>query len=249
MEIKNIVLLVIFILGLVYMQLLQAKPVDEIINKYADARGGKQKLNLINSLYMEGSRKMMGSEIVIMVTKVQGKLYRNDFEFGGSKGYTIITPTGGWSFIPMRSPTVEPIAEDRLKIMQADLDIIGPLINYTAKGHKAVLAGKEEIDGKEAHKIKLTLNTGKEIIYLIDAETNLLVQTKQMNTSLDKSDNENAEPEQELVTNFSDYRYVDGVMFPFRISNPGNALASGLTTFSKIELNKAIDESLFKPSA
>src|SRR5207244_3546331 len=143
-----------------------------IINKYAEARGGKQKLNLINSLYMEGTRKMMGNEVAIKVTKMQGKLYRNDFEFSDSKGYIIITSTEGWSFIPMRSQTVEPVTEERLKIMQTDLDITDALINYTAKGHKAILAGKEDIDGKDTHKLKVTLNTGKEIIYLIDAETN-----------------------------------------------------------------------------
>ena len=62
MEIKNIVLLVIFILGLVYMQFIQAQSVDDIINKYVEARGGKEKLNAIKSLYMEGSREMMGNE-------------------------------------------------------------------------------------------------------------------------------------------------------------------------------------------
>lgn len=46
---------------------------------------------------------MMGSEVAVKVTMVQGKLFRNDFEFGGTTGYTIVTPTEGWSFIPMRS--------------------------------------------------------------------------------------------------------------------------------------------------
>ncbi|MEP6594389.1 MAG: hypothetical protein ABJA71_00520 [Ginsengibacter sp.] len=248
MEIKNIVLIVIFILGLIYMQFLQAKPVDEIINKYAEARGGKEKLNLIDSLHMEGFREMMGNKVTIKVTKVQGKLYRNDFEFGHNKGYTIVTPTAGWAFIPMRSKAVEPIEEERLKAMQADLDIAGHLISYTAKGNKAGLVGKEDVDGKEAYKIKLTLSTGKEIIYLIDTETNLLLQTKQMTASLSKSANENEESEREVVTNFSDYKPVDGIMFPHKISNPGNGHGSGSITFNKIELNKPVDESLYKPS-
>jgi len=247
MEIKNIVLLVIFILGLVYMQLLQAKPVDEIINKYAEARGGKEKLNLINSLYMEGFREMMGNKVNIKVTKVQGKLYRTDFEFGGSKGYTIVTPTEGWAFIPMRSQMVEQITEDRLKTMQTDLDITGPLINYTAKGNKAVLIGKEDIDGKEAYKIKVTVSSGKEIVYLIDTETNLLLQTRQMTINLGNG-NEIVESEREVVTNFSDYRSVNGIMFPHKINAGGNGLGSGSITFNKIELNKQVDETQYLPS-
>ena len=248
MEIKNIVLLVIFILGLVYMQLLQAKPVDEIINKYAEARGGKEKLNLINSLYMEGIREMMGNKAVIKVIKVLGRLYRNDFELGGSKGYTIVTPTAGWAFIPMRSQKIEPIDGEMLRAMQTDMDIAGPLINYAHKGNKAILLGEEDIDGKEAYKIKLTLNTGNELIYFIDTETNLLIQTRQMSKGIDKSGYEEAGLEKEVVTNFSDYKFVDGIMFPHKVSNPGNGPGSGLVTFYKIELNKSVDDSLYKPS-
>jgi hypothetical protein len=247
MEIKNIVLLVIFILGLVYMQLLQAKPVDEIINRYAAARGGKEKLKLISSLYMEGTRKMMGSEIAVKITKVHVKLFRNDFEFGTNKGYTIVTPTDGWSFIPLRSQIIEPIIGDRLTAMQVELDITGPLINHTIKGHKAVLAGREDVNGKETYKIKLTLNKGKEIIYLINKETSLLLQTRQMVSALDKNGNEIEGSENELITNFSDYKSVDGILFPHKISNPGNGLTSGSITFSKIELNKHVDESLYSP--
>ncbi len=94
-------------LGLVILQYAQGQSVDDIINKYIEGRGGKDKLNAIKSVYMEGSREMMGSEVAVKVTTVQGKLYRNDFEFGGNNGYMIVTPTEGWSFIPMRSQIVE----------------------------------------------------------------------------------------------------------------------------------------------
>ncbi|MEJ7671955.1 MAG: hypothetical protein WKF59_04440 [Chitinophagaceae bacterium] len=160
---KDIVLLVIFMLGLVILQYAQGQSVDDIINKYIDGRGGKDKLSAIKSVYMEGSREMMGSEVAVKVTIVQGKLFRNDFEFGGNKGYMIVTPTEGWSLIPMRSQNVEIISADRLKNMQGQLDIAGPLVDYIAKGNKAELQEKEIIDGKEAYKIKITLSTGKEI--------------------------------------------------------------------------------------
>ena len=134
----------------------------------------KEKLNSITSVYMEGARQMMGNEVPVKVTMVQGKLFRNDFEFGGTSGYTIVTPTAGWSLIPMRSPTPEPITDDRLKAMQAQLDIAGPLVDYTSKGNKVELQGKETVNGKETYKIKLTTSTGKEINYFIDTQSNLV---------------------------------------------------------------------------
>ena len=108
------------------------------------------------------------------------------------------------------------------------------------KGNKAELAGKETIDGKEAYKIKLTLSTGKEITYFVDTKTYLLIQTKQMRAGMNSN-----EGEREVVTNYSDYKPVDGIMFPHTISNPGEGPGAGSMTFNKIELNKPIDESQY----
>ena len=238
---KNIVLLVVFVLGLVFMQFVQGQTVDEVINKYIDARGGKEKITSLQSVYMEGIRPVMGTDVPIKVTIVQGKLYRTDFEFGGSTGYTIITPSQGWSYVPMRSDKIDAIPADRLKTMQGQLDISGPLIDYAAKGNKVELQGKETIDGKEAYKIKVTPTEGKEMFYYIDTKTNLVIQTKQTTPGLNGKDTE-------VITNFSDYKMIDGLMFPQTISNPGTGMAGGTTTFDKIEINKKVDDSQFKPS-
>ncbi len=239
---KDIVLLVIFMLGLVILQYAQGQSVDDIINKYIDGRGGKDKLSAIKSVYMEGSREMMGSEVAVKVTIVQGKLFRNDFEFGGNKGYMIVTPTEGWSLIPMRSQNVEIISADRLKNMQGQLDIAGPLVDYIAKGNKAELQEKEIIDGKEAYKIKITLSTGTEIFFFIDKDTYLLIQSKQMSPAMGNN------TPQEIVTNYSDYKSFDGIMFPQTIANPGSGVTGGSTTFDTIVINKIIDECQYKPS-
>ena len=239
---KNIVLLVLFVLGIVFMQFVQAQSVDNVINKYVEARGGKDKLNAVQFLYMEGSRAMMGNEVAVKVSMVQGKLYRTDFEVGGTTGYTIVTPTEGWSFIPMQSPKVESMPADRLKNMQGQLDIAGPLVDYAAKGNKAELQGKETIDGKEAYKIKLTLSTGKESTYYIDTKTNLVIQSRQMAPSRGNN------PPQEIITNYSDYKLFDGIMFPQTIANPGGGMMSGSTTFDTIVVNKKIDDSQYKPA-
>jgi hypothetical protein len=242
MEIKNIVLLVVFILGIVFMQFVQAQTADEIINKYIDARGGKEKISAMKTLYMEGSRQMMGNEVAVKVAVVQDKLFRTDFQFGGTAGYTIITPTEGWSFIPMRSQNVDPIPAERLKAMQGQLDIAGPLFNYLEKGNKAELQEKETVDGKDAYKIKLTSSTGKAVTYYIDTKSFLLLQSKQLNSAMG-----NGVP-QEVVTNYSDYTLIDGIMFPQTIANPGGGMNGGSTTFDIIVVNKTISDDQYKPS-
>ncbi|MEO8764824.1 MAG: hypothetical protein ABI416_11075 [Ginsengibacter sp.] len=242
---KNIVLFVVFILALVFAQFANAQSLDEIINQYIIARGGKDKLNLIQSIYLEGTRQMMGNEVQVKVTRVDGKLSRVDFEFGGSSGYTIITPDKGWTYIPMRSDKPDEIPAAKLKTMQDQLDIAGPLVNYAAKGYQAVLQGKDTVNGKEAYKIHLTNAAGKDVTFYIDTKSHLLLQSRQ---PADNSRSGGAGDAREIVVSFSDYKEVNGVMFPQTVVTEGGGMGGGSMTFDKIEVNVPVDEKLYKPS-
>lgn len=240
---KNIILFVLFILAIVFFQFTTAQSVDDIISQYITARGGIDKLNSIQSIYLEGTRQMMGSEVEVKVTKVEGKLFRTDFEFGGNNGYTIVTPDKGWSYIPMRSDKPNEIPAPVLKSMQSQLDIAGPLVNYKSKGYQAELKGKENIDGTDAYNIQLTSADGKNINYYIDTKTNLLVQARQMSEG---GRNGGGQPK-EIVTNFKDYTEVNGIKFPQTIITEGEGMGGGAMTFDKIEINVPVDEKMYKP--
>jgi outer membrane lipoprotein-sorting protein len=243
---KNLFIFIAFIIAfvLVFVQTSSAQSVDDIINNYITARGGIDKLHAITSISLEGTREMMGNEVQVKVTKVQGKLFRTDFEFGGNTGYTIITPDKGWSYIPMRSDKADPIPADRLKLMQSEMDIAGPLVDYKSKGYQAALLGKETINGKECYKIQLTAADGNTSLYYIDTKTNLLLQTRHKAEAAGR--NGGKEP-QEVITNFSDYKDFGGVLFPQTLGNEGAGMNAGSMTFDKIEVNMPVDEKLYKP--
>ena len=128
--------------------------------------------------------------------------------------------------------------------MQDQLDIAGPLVNYAAKGYKAVLKGKDTVNGKEAYKIQLTNAAGKDITYYIDTQTHLLIQIRQMGDATRTG----AAGVTEMITDLGDYKEVGGVMFPHTIVTEGTGMGSGSMTFDKIEVNIPVDESLYKPS-
>ena len=241
---KNIVVFVVFILCLVFVQFANGQSVDDIIDQYINARGGKDKLASIQSVHFEGTRQMMGNEVDVKITKVDGKLSRVDFSMGGNDGYTIVTPDKGWTYIPMMSDKVNEMPEARLKAQQDQMNIAGPLVNYAAKGYKAELEGKNTINGQEAWKIQITSSTGKTITFLIETKSKLLIQTKQMSEGGGRN---NSGPV-EIVTDYSDYKDVDGVMFPQTINVEGSGMGAGPMTFDKIEVNQPVDEKLYKPS-
>jgi hypothetical protein len=240
---KIITLFVLFILALVFAQFANAQSVDEVINQYILARGGKDKINSVKTIYLEGTRQMMGNEVEVKVTKVDGKLNRVDFEFGGNSGYTIVTPDKGWTYIPMRSDKPEEMPAAQLKTAQSQLDIAGSLVDYASKGYTAALKGKETINGKEAYHIDLTSSGGKIFSYYIDTQSNLLIQIRQMSEG-----GPNGGEAKEVITDLSDYKDVGGVMFPQTITTEGTGPGSGAMTFDKIEVNIPVDEKLYKPS-
>ena len=244
----NLVLFGLLIIFLVAVQFASGQTVDDVIEKYEKARGGKDKLLAIKSIYMEGSREMMGTEVAVKITKEQAKLSRTEFEMGGNNGFMLVTEKEAWSFIPMRSPIPTKMPDEALAGMQTELDIAGSLVDYVAKGNTTELLGKDTVDGNTCYKIKLTTKAGKEIKYWIDASTYLITQSSAKGGGR-RPGNAGA-TETEIITTYADYKAVDGIMFAhnFETKNAtGQGRAGSGTTFDKIELNKPVDTKLFKP--
>lgn len=240
---KNLLTFIFFITALVlFVQLIQAKTADEIISKYIEARGGLEKLNAIKSIYMQGYKDIMGSTISMTVFKQQDAFSRTDFMINDKKGFLLISAKEGWSFIPGIHDQAEKISDQRLILMQTELDITGPLVDYTSKGNKVELVGKEEVNGIATYKIKATLPSGYTINYFIDRKTYLIIQTRQY--SIPEITEANIK-NREIVFNMGNYRSVDGILFPYTISNSGDQEMSGEINYSIIQINIPVQENLY----
>lgn len=231
---KNLIILAFFILALVFVQFAQAQTVDEVINKHIAAMGGKENLNKIQNVVMEGSLNIQGTDIALTLTQVNNKLARQDISAMGMKGFDMLTDKEGWAYMPfqgMQKP--EPKTADEVKESQPDLDIAGPLVDYAVKGHKVELLGKEDVEGTECFKIKASLAGGKEVTFFIDPVSHLIIRSK------DKKKFNGQE--QEMTTDLSDYKDVEGVKMPHSITQQfGTVLISG------IKVNQTIPESAYK---
>lgn len=237
-----IVIVFIIVIVLIFVRTAYTQSVEEIINKYIAARGGLDQLNSIQSISFTGTREIYGHEIPIKITKVQGKLFRTDFEFEGSAGYTIITPSRGWEYSSGHY-VPQPIPAATIRLMQNELDIGGALVNYYQKGYKATFLGKEMIDDKPCYKIRLTSMEGKDSFYFIETKNFLLLQTIEKVEPTGKTYRNITEK----ITSFSDYRNCNGVLFPHTIQTEGIGINTELVIFDKIEVNLPVDEKMYQP--
>jgi len=94
---KQIKFGIVAIAALIGIQSVTAQTVDEIVNKYVDALGGKEKLASLKTVRMEATMTANGADIEITITKSQMVGQRMDIAVMGMNGYQIITPTAGWS--------------------------------------------------------------------------------------------------------------------------------------------------------
>ena len=80
---------------------IKAQSVDDIVSKHLDALGGKNVINSVKSVYVESSVDFMGKEAPSITYILNGKAYRNELDFSGSKIIQCVTTTGGWAINPL----------------------------------------------------------------------------------------------------------------------------------------------------
>ena len=214
-----------------------AQTADEIVNKHIEAIGGADAWKKVNSMVTTGTLTVQGAEIAISLTVLNGKGSRQDITAMGMNGYQIVTPTQGWNFMPFQGQKApEPITADDLKEAQDELDVQGSLVDYKAKGHTIELLGTDDVDGVDAFKLKETLKSGKTQTIFIDPKTYYIIRV----ISKQKANGN----EVDVTTNVSNYQKLpEGIMVPLSIGLP-----FGEMIISKVEINKPIDENIFKPS-
>ena len=207
---------------------------DEIIDKYITAIGGKENWKKINSLKMEGNIQVQGLEIPFTMQAVNGKGLRTDGEFQGNFFIDIITPTKGWSQNPMAGKaTLQPLSDDELKDRVDALDLQGAFVDYKEKGSVVEFLGKDEEDGNDYFKVKLTTKNKNETTYFFDTKTYLVYKQE----SISKQQGQ----EMKMVVKTLDYQTIDGgVKMPFKTDQGQMVLAA-----KKFIVNGAIDDKIF----
>ena len=214
-----------------------AQTAEEIVAKHIEAVGGAAAWKKVNSIYYEGKMTVQGAEINVTITALNGKGSRQNISVMGMTGYQIVTPTAGWNFMPFQGQTTaEPMTADELKQSADDLDVQGKLVDYKSKGHTVEYLGKDDVEGTECFKLKITTKAGNVETVYIDPKSYYIVRSVVKRTA-----NGQESDVQSDLSNFQ--KLPEGIVVPFSITLP-----FGEMVISKAEVNKQVNESTFKPS-
>jgi outer membrane lipoprotein-sorting protein len=233
---NNITIYVLFI-SLFFSAYTQAQTAEEIVAKHIEAVGGRANWAKVKSIRMESNLKAQGADVKITGTQIGRKAVRQDITVMGMTGYSIITTTEGWSYMPFNGQTKpEAMTADDVKNAQDELYIEDEFFTYKELGKTLEYYGKDPVDGVECHKIKITDKNEREVTLYLDPETYYILKK----TSKTKANGK----EQEETSTYGDYKKLpEGIVYAMSV-----VAGWGEIAIVKFEVNPAVDESIFKLS-
>ena len=224
---------------------LHAQTVEDVIAANLRSKGGLEKIKATKTVRMSGSvvaRDMSGRDHTGTMTMVAKRpnLMRRDAEVDGQRVVNAFDGAALWMTIGTAPPQQVPPTQNAYSTQDAEFDSV--FVDYKEKGHKIELMGKETLDGVPVYHLKVTKKGGPPQDYYLDAETGLEKKISVTGRGPDGSQMVN-------VTEFSDYRSVDGSMVPFVSKQRQNGALVATITVDKAEFNVPIDDAFFKMPA
>jgi outer membrane lipoprotein-sorting protein len=222
----------------------RAVTVDELIAKNVEARGGIEKLRSIQSLRTSGKMFIGDGGFSVELGYVQmvkrPGMFRGEASLQGMTAVSAYDGHEGWQIQPFGGRLdPEKMSADDVKGLKLLSDLDGPLVDYQAKGYKVEYLGTEDVDGTDAHKLKVTLKDGDVLSIYLDPDYFLQIR------SIVQYKIRGVEVVEE--TDWGNYEQVGGVMLPFSIeSGPKDQPKPSKLTIEKAEINIPLDAKLFR---
>lgn len=215
--------------------------VDQILDKYVQALGGKAALEKQTSRFSKGTFEIpaMGANGTFQSFEKAPNLSATVVEIPGFGAInSVFDGKNGWSKDPMQGVREQTGAELVMVKINSEFHSATKMKDLYKK---LEVKGKDKVGAAEVYVVEATPSEGGPVKMSFDAATGLLV----------RQEMETESPLGKLPTEIliEDYRVVDGVKLPFVLKTNTPAFSS-LIKLEEVKHNVAIDDAKFsKPSA
>ncbi len=202
--------------------------VEQVLDKYVEAIGGKENILKVKDKTTKMSGTMQGTTIsMTQCQKAPNKFYQL-VDFGVGQQTTVFDGEKGKMSAMGQEQNIPPEQVEQMK-----LGSLYSMLEYAKNNIKTELAGMEAINNKDAYRVAFTFPSGKKSTNYYDVNSGLLVRTVDEGAGATQT------------VDFDDYRDVQGVKYPFKMSLVTPQGAIDLIT-SSIEVNTNLADSLFE---
>jgi len=241
--IKNSIVAILILFAAV----VQAQDVDEIISNYFENTGGYEAWGELKGIKIMAKVNQGGMEIPLEIVQMaDGRQYTKVNVQGNELKQQVFDGETVWS-TNFQTGKAEKADDETIANMKLQAnDFPDAFYNYKEKGYEVELVGTETIEGTEAFKIKLTkepiMVDGEETedvsYYFFDKEAFIPIAQESAIPSGP------AKGSIQQIT-MSDYQEVEGLYFPFAMTQGVKDGASQPIEIESIEVNPNIDEGEF----
>src|SRR5438874_5863214 len=244
MHLRFVIFLIVASLSIpaIFAQGTNQPTVDELVAKDIEAKGGATALNNLQTLRSTGKLLLpvQGQiELGYLQTKKRPDEVRDEASLQGMTQIEAYDGKEGWKVSPFfgrKDP--ERISTDDVKALVEDSEIDGPLVDWNEKGSTVEYLGTEDVDGTDAHKLKVVRKNGDVSFVYLDPDHFLEIRivTGRMRHGA----------YEEVETDLGDYEKAGGVFVPTSIeAGPKGASDKQRIIIDKLEANVPVDDAIF----
>jgi hypothetical protein len=219
--------------------------VDQLVAKNIEAKGGATALNNLQTLRLTGKMLIQQGQIELAYLEIKKRPdeVRTEASLQGMTQIEAYDGKEGWKVSPFfgrKDP--ERMSADDVKALVEDSEIDGLLVDWKAKGSTVEYLGTEDVDGTNAHKLKVVRKNGDVSFVYLDPDHFLEIRVVTQRTRHGAYE--------EVETDLGDYEQAGGVFVPTSIeSGRKGASDKQRIIIDKVEANVPVDDSIFHFSA
>src|SRR6267143_2388140 len=240
MKLKKALLLLLLLLSSFT---IRAQAVEQVIKKYVNYIGGKGQWKKVKTMVASGEYNYGGIQFPFTSYAKAPNRYKFVVPQNGKQYVQGFDGNSGWRMDGFKNETTPTLLTGKAALAmanEADIELEDAWIDYHDKGHRAVLLGKDTVQGKSCFKVNLIRKNGDtETCYFEDQSFAMVMK---------KAVSKNEEMGGALLDSFySDYREVNGIRIPFKTVHELNGQMILTITIDKILINEPIEDKDFHP--
>ena len=230
-----------FVASAGYAQTPKQFTVDQLVAKNTEAKGGASALQALQSLRCSGKVIANGGQLEFGYVQTRKRpAVRTEYALQGMTSVQAYDGTEAWKISPFQGrKDPEKMTADDTKSLIEEAEIDGPLIDWRTKGSTVEYLGTEDIEGTQAHKLKVTRKNGDITYVYLDPDAFLEIRTVTQRTEQGAR--------VEVETDIGDYEKIGGVFIPFFLEGgPKGSSNKQKIIIEKAEPNVPVDDSFFR---
>ncbi len=220
----------------------RADRASDIVAIHLEAIGGRKRIDAVSALRATGQLLTTRDRARFTMTAARPDRVRMEMHYESG---TLVQGTDGvnppWELDLGKSPPrFTPMSPETAKTFLSDVEFDDPLVAGPARGFQYEFAGETEFEGRKMFRLLVTRRLRESFFVLLDADTFFIV------VRID----EPLEPDGrkvQIVTRYTDFRPVQGVLVPHEITVTIGGKLSQRARIEKIEANPRLAATTFTP--